>query len=403
MINDLVRRRLAIERAKAALGSGTSDVSLVAPDVWASWARCAPHLSAGEREAAPVGSPDDARARWQASPVRRAAAGVVDQLEQVATTGGLIACIADADGRVLWQSTPRHLRAGAERIGLIPGGVWHEQASGTNGIGLTLAVDRPAVVFATEHWLSPVYDWVCYAAPVHGCDGTQVAAVNLSTTWKDANPLALATASSLARLIEHELRLLEPTDASTRTPALDLRLLGSPAAVLDGQAVHLTQRQFEILTVLSVHGTVSLGELHALLYGDRPVARATLKAEMSRLRRLLGGRLTSRPYRLTLTGRVDAVRLLERLDRGDVEGAARLYAGQLLPDSEAPFVAEHRQHLDVALRTALVHRGTSAAALRYGAVHPYDVEVLERARALAASDDPLVPALTARLAVATAG
>lgn len=398
MIDDLARRRLAIERAKAALGTGTPDASLVGPDVLASWARCALHLGAGDRDAAPVGSPDDTRARWQASTVRRAAAGVVDQLQHVATAAGLIACIADADGRILWQSTPRHLRAGAERIGLIPGGVWHEQASGTNGIGLALAADRPAAVFATEHWLDPVYDWVCHAAPVHGSDGAQVAVVNLSTTWKDANPLALTTASSLARLIEHELRLTVPGE--TASPALDLRLLGSPAAVLDGDAVHLTQRQFEILTILSVRGTVSLGELHALLYGDRPVARATLKAEMSRLRRLLGGRLTSRPYRLTLVARVDAVSLLERLDRGDVEGAARLYAGQLLPDSEAPLVAEHRQHLDVALRTALVHRGTSSAALRYGAVHPYDVEVLERARALASSDDPLVPALTARLAVA---
>jgi hypothetical protein len=62
-----------------------------------------------------------------------------------------------------------------------------------------------------------------------------------------------------------------------------------------------------------------------------------------------------------------------------------------------------RHHLDVALRTALLRRGTTAAVLRYNAVHPYDVEVLERAHGVASADDPLVPALTARLAVATAG
>lgn len=100
--------------------------------------------------------------------------------------------------------------------------------------------------------------------------------------------------------------------------------------------------------------------------------------------------------------RVDAVELRERLDHGDIEGAARLYAGQLLPMSEAPFVVGHRHHLDVALRTALLRRGTAAGVLKYNAVHPYDIEVLEGARRLAPADDPLVPALTARLAVATA-
>jgi hypothetical protein len=98
---------------------------------------------------------------------------------------------------------------------------------------------------------------------------------------------------------------------------------------------------------------------------------------------------------------VDAIALLDRLAGGDVDGAARLYAGQLLPTSEAPFVSDHRHHVDVALRTALLHHGTIPATLRYSAVHPYDVEVLERAGELASSDDPLVPALTARLAVAT--
>jgi hypothetical protein len=45
-------------------------------------------------------------------------------------------------------------------------------------------------------------------------------------------------------------------------------------------------------------GGLDLGELHARLYGDRPVSPGTLKAEMPQLRAVLGGRLTSRPYRI---------------------------------------------------------------------------------------------------------
>ena len=61
-------------------------------------------------------------------------------------------------------------------------------------------------MFSTEHWVDPVRDWVCYAAPIHAPDGTQVGAIDLSTTWKHANPLALSTVASMARLVEHELR-----------------------------------------------------------------------------------------------------------------------------------------------------------------------------------------------------
>jgi hypothetical protein len=397
---ELRLRRQAIERAKADLWSDRA-ADPVDPVVRASWRRCAPGVPE-ELDAAPVGPVDEARERWERSPLRRAVPGLVDQLGQAARSGDLVALVSDAEGRVLWESVPRGLRSAAARIGLQPGSVWGEGATGTNGIGLALAADRPVSVFATEHWLRPVQDWVCYAAPVHAPDGSQIAAIDLSTTWRHANPLALHTVASMARLVEHELRL-DPATGAVGRPVLDLRLLGEPRAALDGRPLRLTLRQFEILAILAVRGEATLGDLHADLYGDRPVTLATLKAEMSHLRSTLRGGLGSRPYRLTMPTSVDALRLLDRVDTGDADGAARLYRGQLLSRSEAPFVTEHRTHLDVALRTALLHQGSAPGALRYTAVHPYDTAVLEQARRLAPPDDPLVPALTARLAIASAG
>jgi hypothetical protein len=400
VIDDLELRRRAIEAARADLAVPDAVVDpVVDPVVAASWQRCAAGV-AGDIPAAPVGETDEARDRWEASALSRPVLGLVTELDHIATTSDLIACVTDADGRVLWQSTPRWLRAPSERIGLLPGGVWHEGLTGTNGIGLALAADRPTAVFAGEHWMAFVRDWVCYAAPIHGPDGDQIGAVNLSTTWKHANPLALTTVASLARLVEHELRAVRAAVQSSQ-PGLDLRVLGEPQATLGGRALRLTQRQFEILTILVANGPATLGDLHAHLYGDRPVAIATLKAEMSRLRQALGGQLTSRPYRLTVPCRVDTADLLEDLARGDVASAAGRYTGQLIPGSEAPFVVDHRHHVDVALRTALLRVGDAAGVLRYTAVHPYDIEVLERSHVLTPADDPLVPALTARLAVAT--
>ena len=66
-------------------------------------------------------------------------------------------------------------------------------------------------------------------------------------------------------------------------------------------------------------------------------------------------------------------------------------------------MTELRHHLDVALRTALLRDGTGTAVMRFTAVHPYDIEVLERVGQLVSTDDPLVPVLTARLAVARTG
>lgn len=393
-------RRAAIERARTDLRVDPAGPG-VDPAVVASWRRCATALSSGgHADGAPVEDADEIRARWEASPIRRAVPNLADHLDALATSADLIACVTDPDGRVLWQATPAWLRPRAERVGLRPGGMWHEAVAGTNGIGLALAADRPTTVFATEHWLDPVQEWVCYAAPIHGPDGEIVGAIDLSTTWKHDNALALPTVASLTRVVEHELRLAASGGEVLEAPALDLRVLGEPSATLNGVPLRLTLRQFEILAILGIAGAMTLGELHAHLYGDRPVSMATLKAEISRLRRILGGRLTSRPYRLALPHSLDAVQLLERLERGHVERAARLYSGQLLPASEAPYVADHRHHVDVALRTALLTHGTVAGALRYNATHPYDVEVLERARARSSADDPLVPALAGRIAVA---
>ena len=80
----------------------------------------------------------------------------------------------------------------------------------------------------------------------------------------------------------------------------------------------------------------------------------------------------------------------------------RALRGPLLPASDAPLIVERRYHLDVALRTALLRGGSTAQLLRFAGVHPSDVEVLQRAVAVAAIDDPDLPAAVAALAVAIA-
>ena len=134
----------AIEQARA-LGPVPAATDAVDPIVLASWKRSADSVETTV-DSAPVESADDTDQRWQDSVIRRAVPGLVSQVEHAATTSDLIALVTDTEGRVIWQSTPLSLRRGADRIGLVPGGVWGEPVMGTNGIGLALAADRPSVV-----------------------------------------------------------------------------------------------------------------------------------------------------------------------------------------------------------------------------------------------------------------
>ena len=75
-----------------------------------------------------------------------------------------------------------------------------------------------------------------------------------------------------------------------------------PRAVVDGSSrwLHpLSTRHAEVLLLLAAAGATGMdaGALSAALYGDRDHL-VTVRAEMSRLRRSLGGLLLARPYRI---------------------------------------------------------------------------------------------------------
>ncbi|QDQ96724.1 helix-turn-helix domain-containing protein [Tomitella fengzijianii] len=96
--------------------------------------------------------------------------------------------------------------------------------------------------------------------------------------------------------------LIRPTGSSARI-ALTLTLTSEPTISggvgADSGAAALTARHAEILLLLCVHGPdgVSAAQLSRGLFGDAEHV-VTVRAEVSRLRRVLGGIVLSRPYRL---------------------------------------------------------------------------------------------------------
>ena len=95
-------------------------------------------------------------------------------------------------------------------------------------------------------------------------------------------------------------------------------------------------------------------------------AAVTVRAELSRLRRLLGAHLVgSRPYRLLgpLDTDLDQVRRL--LGRGAVGSALERYPGAVLPRSRAPGVAAARERMAALLRQAVLRSRRPDLLVRY--------------------------------------
>jgi hypothetical protein len=361
-----------------------------------SWSRCRPVLDT-RTAAAPVDvEPDEVQDRWEASPIRRSGVGLEERLAQVAEAGDLVAAVTDEDGRILWSAGGRTMRLAAERVGFIPGGRWDELSAGTNALGLALLTGRPSSVFSAEHWCESVQDWVCWSVPVRDRTGHCIGVIDLSGRWDTATPVAEITVATLAQLVEEHLPVIPGGDPLV----LRLQLLGPPTATFGGHPLSLAPRQMELLAALALEGPCTLEALQVLVYGDRPVGRTTVKAELSHLRQLLGGHISSRPYELTLPVKIDIDAVREHLHGGDLRAATAAYRGSLLPESDAPFAQDHRHVIDVSLRESLLAGGTTSDLLRFAAVHPYDEAILEQAVARTPATDPDHNEAVARLSLA---
>ncbi len=364
-----------------------------------SWRRSAAHVEP-DRPEAPTIAEDRAVERWRGSPLRAAVERARDDLDRVVGDGDMVAAVTGADGTILWTSGSRHMRDRAASVRFARGGRWDEASMGTNAMAVALATNRPAEVFAAEHYSRAIHDWVCWSAPiVDRASDRLLGVIDLSTTWDRAHPLALSTASLLART----LSLLVPAGAVEDDAAgLVLRTLGRPRVLLDGRELTLPPRHLDILVVLSLHPQgLSLDALHAALHEDGTVKPASVKADVSHLRRLLGGVIGSRPYRLTVPVQADHVDVLEHLRTGRVARAVGLYGGDLLPGSDAPVVRSHARFVEGAVRRAALGDGDADLLLALGDRLPTDVELHERTLAALDGRDPRRAIVHARLAEAT--
>ena len=332
-----------------------------------------------------------------------------DVLGQAAQECDAVMAVAAERGQLLWVSGAASLIRRAESISFVEGAQWDETHAGTNAPGTALRLDAPVTIRAAEHFVRTVQPWSCAAAPIHDlATGAILGVVDVTGGDDIGSPQTSAMVRAAARMAEAELaRIAAVRQQPWTTPApvlpglrehagggLHLQALGRPDMAVSavGRSFRLSLRHSEILAVLAAHtGGLSGEELAVLLYpGD--VSPATLRAEMVRLRSLLGAdTLGSRPYRLCCEVTSDWAAVAARLAAGDVAAALQLYRGPLLPHSEAPEVVRLRGDLHDWLRAMVLADGghellVNWSQSRWGAD---DLEMWQRQCAVLPAASPL--------------
>lgn len=286
-----------------------------------------------------------------------------------AVDAGVVVAITAADGTLLWVEGDRVACRKAEAMNFVPGSDWSELSAGTNAPGTALALDREVQIRGSEHFSRIVHPWSCTAVPVHDpVTGRLLGAIDLTGGSRVASQQTLALVRATAVAVENQLALLRLTSpltpVATERPRLSVLGADRPRWQTTGEdgrprSTVLTGRHADILVLLSRHPEGLSADHLAILLDDKDLDVVTIRAEMSRLRRVIGaGYITSRPYRLLSPICSDVTDVFDALQSGDVAAALSAYTGALLPQSVSPAIARLRTELTASLREAVLARAT---------------------------------------------
>ena len=343
--------------------------SHVRSQVAESWFRSAAAGVQADTVDAPITLPRDAlRDHREAHPLAQVFPLLDDVLGQAARDCDAIMGVSDAAGQLLWVCGSSSVLRRAESIGFVEGSNWDERLAGTNAPGTALALDQSVRVIGAEHFRRSVQRWSCAATPIHDPTTQSLLGVLDITGGDDiALPQTMAMVRAAARMAEAELarEVLSRRGAEQRHSggmSVVLESLGRVDSLLtidDGrgarQTIRLSPRHSEILLLLASAARGLAGDELAVLLYEEDSNASTLRAELNRLRHLLGDQLlASRPYRLVAEVTADWLAVEAHLAAGAVAAAMRAYRGPLLPSSTAPGVVRLREYIEASLRQAVL-------------------------------------------------
>jgi AraC-like DNA-binding protein len=133
----------------------------------------------------------------------------IDRLYAVLRQLGYVVLLCNRQGVAIYHRGDETKASEFKHWGIWVGGVWSEEAEGTNGIGTCIAERRPVLVHAGQHFRSRHTQLSCAGAPVFDPHGELVAVLDVSRVAagddQGSLPLVLDTVTVAARAIEERL------------------------------------------------------------------------------------------------------------------------------------------------------------------------------------------------------
>ena len=143
------------------------------------------------------------KSTYDQAELRRATQASLAQIGALLSGAEAMLILTDRDGVILDTVGDNSTLTKASKINLSVGGVWSEDASGTNGIGTALWTGQPTYVHGEEHFCEGMKAWSCAAAPIRDpIDHSIIGVINLSGLTSIFQKHNAAFAATAARDIE---------------------------------------------------------------------------------------------------------------------------------------------------------------------------------------------------------
>ena len=144
-----------------------------------------------------------AKVTFDQGELRRATLATMTRIGDLLSGAEAMLLLTDRDGVILETVGDNSTLSRANKINLNVGGIWSEQASGTNGIGTALWTGQPVYVHGEEHFCEGMKAWSCAAAPIRDpIDHSIIGVINLSGLTAIFQKHNAAFAATAARDIE---------------------------------------------------------------------------------------------------------------------------------------------------------------------------------------------------------
>lgn len=135
--------------------------------------------------------------------LRRATLATMTRIGDLLSGTEAMLLLTNSDGVIVETVGDNSTLSRANKINLTVGGVWSEDASGTNGIGTALWTGQPVYVHGEEHFCEGMKAWSCAAAPIRDpIDHSIIGVINLSGLTAIFQKHNAAFAATAARDIE---------------------------------------------------------------------------------------------------------------------------------------------------------------------------------------------------------